>query len=733
MRPQQDSETASRYRARAGLLLRRCIRAAGGIALSLAVAVPLASAARTSEAPPHYVRVIGDTAPEGYLNSPMGVAVSPAEDGRLYIADTHNARVAVFSAEGQPIGNWGERGNGPGKFWRPTDVAVSRDGRYVYVIDEIQSVVQRFEPRMDCFELGGPTCFGPERIVMWGGRGIGAGAFSAPMGIAVDTDGLVYVSDASANTIQVFSAEGSHLRSFGQPGRGLGELNHPTDLAITPDKLLLVADRNNDRIAYFTLKGEAVTYFNGGGRFFRPTGIAVGPDGALAVRDYEASWGTPRTWRFDSERRLRWQVDIAGEEMDYSYPLQGIAILPSDRLAITTATAVDATLAFLGDQGQSQPVAFRGRSLLQFDKPADVAVDEYFHVVADRGNQRVLILDPLDNTIGIFGGEANPAARLNGPTAVAVHRTGPALADAVIYVVDPGTHSVHRITPYGELLGTWGGRGSSPESLDQPEDVAVAPDGEVFIADTNNHRIVHRAADGEVLGVMGDAEVFQFPMSVAFGPRGLVYVVEARRNRVQAFDPLDRVLAFDWQSEADPIDPAPGSFWLPVAVAADREFVYVMESDQRDHVRVQVFGFDKEFPHNVFTVFAEGAGANPGQLWNPADLSVSDDGQILIADSGNNRVQLFAWPGSEPQVPPTRTPSPPVPTRTPTDPPPPETPVIIDPTDVPTEEPSLTGTPEIRPTLDLPTNVAPTAEIQPTPNTGSGSPRPAYLPLAFKR
>jgi DNA-binding beta-propeller fold protein YncE len=417
--------------------------------------------------------------------------------------------------------------------------------------------------------------------------------------------------------------------------------------------------------------------------------------------------------------------------MDYSYPLQGVAILPSDKLAVTKPTAIDATLTFLADGGDAQEVAFRGRSVLQFDDPADVAVDAQFNVIADRGNHRVLILDALDNTVGIFGGDANPVVRMTGPTAVAVHRTGPGLVDAVIYVVDSGSHSVHLITPRGELIDTWGGRGSAPGSLDQPEDVAVAPDGDVFIADTNNHRIVHRSADGEVLGVIGDAEIFQFPMSVAFGPRGLIYVVEARRNRVKAFDPLDQVLAFEWQSDADPLDPAPGSFWLPVAVAADADLIYVMESDRRDHVRIQVFGLEKEFPHNVLTVFAEGAGANPGKLWNPTDLAVSEAGSILIADAGNNRVQLFAWPGTDPVVPPTRTPTAqPSPSATAVRPD--ETPVIIDPTDVPTQEPPTDGTPGVRPTIDLPTNVAPTTEIQPTPGDRAG-PRRAYLPLGFKR
>jgi hypothetical protein len=225
----------------------------------------------------------------------------------------------------------------------------------------------------------------------------------------------------------------------------------------------------------------------------------------------------------------------------------------------------------------------------------------------------------------------------------------------------------------------------------------------VYVADTNNHRIVLRSLEGEVLRIIEEEPgELEYPVSVTVGPFGYLFVLEARRNRVKAYTAAGEV-AFVW-------DGTDGELWLPVAVTADERYIYVMENDGHAHARVQVFTVEKEYPNNILTIFADNVGANPGQVWDPHEIAVSSNGKILIADSGNDRLQLFAWPGTEPIWIPS-------PTPTPTDPPwPTATPLPVTPTS----------------TLDLPpTSIAPTADIQPTPVDRGG--RTAFVPSAFSR
>ena len=87
----------------------------------------------------------------GPFNFPTNLAIAP--DGNLYISDGYgNARIHVFSPEGQLIRSWGEPGCGPGQFHVPHGIAVDREG-IVYVADRENSRIQRFTPQGELVEI----------------------------------------------------------------------------------------------------------------------------------------------------------------------------------------------------------------------------------------------------------------------------------------------------------------------------------------------------------------------------------------------------------------------------------------------------------------------------------------------------------------------------------------------------------------------------------------------------
>ena len=107
------------------------------------------------------------------FSHPADIGIAPTGD--IYVADGYgNSSVHRFSADGRYISSFGSPGNGPGQFRVPHSVRISRDGR-VFVCDRENSRVQ-------VFNAGG------EYITEWTD-------FKYPMGIHIDSDQIVYVTD----------------------------------------------------------------------------------------------------------------------------------------------------------------------------------------------------------------------------------------------------------------------------------------------------------------------------------------------------------------------------------------------------------------------------------------------------------------------------------------------------------------------------------------------------------
>jgi hypothetical protein len=182
-------------------------------------------------------------------------------------------------------------------------------------------------------------------------------------------------------------------------------------------------------------------------------------------------------------------------------------------------------------------------------------------LVADSGHNRVLVYardgTPLARW-GSAGGNGAPGSGASGfkrPAAVAVAPNGD------VYVADTLNNRVVHLGPTGAFLGEWGRRGGIDGRLRGPGGITVDAAGLVYVADTENSRIEVFDAAGHFRGKWGlrgtGLGFFSQPTAITAGCSGAIYVADTKNNRVESFDtqtPGSCAAAGSWPP---PLDVAP--------------------------------------------------------------------------------------------------------------------------------------------------------------------------------
>jgi uncharacterized protein (TIGR03663 family) len=192
---------------------------------------------------------------KGQMNDPHGIAVAP--DGSLYVADTNDNMIQHFSSSGQFISDWGSYGDSSvtpaklGTFNQPWGVAVSPDGKWVYVTDTWNHRIQKFSADGTPISSWGKGVYGDmnDPFGLWG-----------PRGIAVDSRGRVFVTDTGNKRVLVYDADGKFITQFGQVGMQPGQFDEPVGLALDSQGNVYVADTWNQRIQVFAPNADGTVY-----------------------------------------------------------------------------------------------------------------------------------------------------------------------------------------------------------------------------------------------------------------------------------------------------------------------------------------------------------------------------------------------------------------------------------------------------------------------------------------
>ncbi len=181
----------------------------------------------------------------------VGLAIDDSD--RLFAADSGKRHVLVFDKNHKVEAAISEGLVAPG------GLAVDNENRLLYVTDAEQDLVFVYDadpPYKLIRKLGKP---GTEHT------STAPGEFAKPTGVAVDQDGNVFISDTWNNRIEVFDADGTFIRTFGEAGDGPGYFARPKGLSIDGDGHIWVADAMQNRVQVFTPEGRLRIYMGESG------------------------------------------------------------------------------------------------------------------------------------------------------------------------------------------------------------------------------------------------------------------------------------------------------------------------------------------------------------------------------------------------------------------------------------------------------------------------------------
>jgi len=228
------------------------------------------------------------TGPKAFSH-PTGIAVNGS--GYVYVCDTINNRIQVFGPDGHYVTSWGvgngngSAGNKNGEFSSPFGVAVNSTGA-VYVADSSNQRVQ-------VFSSTGQFLFKINKTS--GGNGKGNGEFAQPEGVGINASGYLYVADTFNNRVQVFTPRGAFVTKWGSGGgngsSGIknGEFDLPTAIAFNSTGQVYVADSANRRVEMFTQAGKYLANLTGFSGSYGPSGIAINSTDYVYVTDSDGS------------------------------------------------------------------------------------------------------------------------------------------------------------------------------------------------------------------------------------------------------------------------------------------------------------------------------------------------------------------------------------------------------------------------------------------------------------
>jgi sugar lactone lactonase YvrE len=460
-------------------------------------------------------------------------------------------------------------------------------------------------------------------------------------------------------------------------------LNFPSGVALDQaGGYLYVADSTNNRIRRFGIDGSAVTiagdgvagFANGPGataRFNFPRGIAVF-NGDVYVADYF----NQRVRKIDLDGTVttvagtgsQGSADGPAGTATFNSPF-GLAVDSGGNLYVSdsgankirkiSAAGMVSTFAGTGAGGSTDGPGANAT----FGGLAGLAVDQFGNVyVADAGNRKIRVITSLGDVSTLAGSGASGS--INGPATTAtfsapswVAVTTGLLGNPTVYVSEFLGHRIRRIQ--GGTVSTVSGTGapditdgpSTTASFNQPSGLALNNFGEMYVADSANNRIRKLDPTGYASTFAGLPQM-ESPAGVAGDANGNLYIADRQNHRIMILNTAGSLLPFAGSGTAGSADGPSfaASFSSPNAVFVDDSGdILVADSGNNKIRKITPGGL-------VSTVAGTGAfGATDGpaataSFATPKSVSTDAAGNIYVADNANNKIRKISGVGGSATV-----------------------------------------------------------------------------------
>lgn len=652
------------------------------------------------------------------------IAVEPAT-GNLYVADTGNNRVLRFASPfsnpnraepdavyGQPSFTTKTAATSASGLNQPRGLAFDSAGN-LWIADSGNNRVLRYPASvLNSATPAADMVVGQADFLAGAGNGggaVSASGFASPMGLAIDAQDNLYVADYTNARVLRFSAPltpgqpasatavwgQSNFAARGVPQQASAQtLGGPTGVALDGAGNLYVSIPRDNRVLVFPVA----------------TPVGATATSVLGQTDFATTSANTGASPLASPNSLNQPVEVKTDSNGNIF----VADSGNNRALQFPAKAKSAVRIW----GQSDFISNSPNQIKpgSINYPYKMAIDyssaPFALYVSDTANHRVLIWkdsghfrngDPADMVIGqpnlrtgaanvdSEGGSKPSRTSLSGPEGIAVDPS-----DGTLYIADAGNHRVlryprpvaqsGRISP-DAVIGQFDFTTSdsavvTAASLKSPAGVAIGPNGNLFVSDSGNNRVLEYAvgsgAGASAIRVYGQpamtsstrpsrvsAQTLASPGGIAVDGAANLYVADMAANRVLIFPntrnaPQAGMAATFVIGQADFESSSATAFKTPVDVAVDSAgSIYIAD---RGNNRVAVFQSLIYLPLSGATPAgilgqppAGGSSANSDSpdglatatgMYAPSGLYVDRQDTLYVGDAGNNRVMHFLKAGS---------------------------------------------------------------------------------------
>jgi tetratricopeptide (TPR) repeat protein len=497
---------------------------------------------------------------------------------------------------------------------QPEAVAVA--GGIIYAADSENNLVAMFT-----LEGKYQGSFGAKKGGFFGG---GAGVeLNSPRGIAIH-EGIVYVADTGKGKVQLFGINGVFLATLeieGSPEnkaakeKGLPyKLGEPADIAISGKGDIYVLDANDNLIKVYASNGKYLKHLPKDGK---PLAFSLSMDGI-----YVADKDTLSIHRYDFSDKLTYSFGAKGEGRGLFKSIAGLAA-GNDRHVYVGDSKKGLANVFQAEAGTPLEALPKPASRISVKTQGSIPVS--IAKMAWNGKDTLYGIDSENKSIiriqnGALAGDIKVKDVV--PVAVAADKSG------ALWALDKNNMRVIKLDESGAILASIGSKGGNKGQLDDPTDMAIASNGDIYIADRGNNWVQAFSSDGGFVKAITKSAgaILDEPVAIAFDPQDNLYVLDKGRTVISVFSAKGEALL-----EFGKVQGGAADLTKPVALMATADEVFVLDSNQ-----VKVFDHQGKYQRSF-----SAKGSAPGELDEPLAITAKDGTTFFIAERGNKRVQTF--------------------------------------------------------------------------------------------